>query len=405
MMKKNLYKILGIFLIAIVLTPTVFKAETLKDYQDKLAAYKREVAKNNANANNADKEMNAKQKEVADTKVEFVKNQEEVEQMQKDYDNYNTEIKDKSLQSKKIFEYLQMSNGENLYLEYALGADNMTDFIYRMSAVEQLIDYNNLKIKELEDMIEKNKAREKEIAVKNDQLKVLQSSLIKKIDQLGNQKSSYVELSVTAAEQVEIYEEIVKGYIREGCKPQHVIGVDCAKTGAIAGFIRPVTNGYVTSEVGYRCLWNSCSFHRGLDISSKTPYATTIYPVANGTVKSVYTDKTDGARIVIIQHRTFNGQYYTSLYAHMSSFADGLRSGKAITTSQPIGTMGGSGKVTGPHLHLEIWPCRLYDTADKNCNTWNNYDNYAKSLFDSNRSKGVRSVINLPSIGVTFNSR
>ncbi|TFH50177.1 MAG: M23 family metallopeptidase, partial [Lysobacterales bacterium] len=45
---------------------------------------------------------------------------------------------------------------------------------------------------------------------------------------------------------------------------------------------------------------------------------------------------------------------YTTLYAHMSGFARGLRPGRRVSQGQTIGFIGSTGLATGPHLHYEF---------------------------------------------------
>ena len=55
-------------------------------------------------------------------------------------------------------------------------------------------------------------------------------------------------------------------------------------------------------------------------------------------------------KTIVLRH----GATYTTLYAHMSRFARGLRRGKRVTQGQTIGYIGSTGLATGPHLHYEF---------------------------------------------------
>jgi hypothetical protein len=53
---------------------------------------------------------------------------------------------------------------------------------------------------------------------------------------------------------------------------------------------------------------------------------------------------------VVLRHR---GQYST-LYAHLSGFAQGMRRGARVAQGDIIGFVGSTGWATGPHLHYEF---------------------------------------------------
>jgi murein DD-endopeptidase MepM/ murein hydrolase activator NlpD len=55
-------------------------------------------------------------------------------------------------------------------------------------------------------------------------------------------------------------------------------------------------------------------------------------------------------RAVVLQH----GDNITTLYAHMSRLAKGIRKGSRVKQGQTIGYVGSSGMATGPHLHYEF---------------------------------------------------
>ena len=87
--------------------------------------------------------------------------------------------------------------------------------------------------------------------------------------------------------------------------------------------------------------------HRGVDFAA--PRGTPIYAAGNGIIVRAGRNGAYG-KYVRIRH---NARYATA-YAHLSGFARGLAKGKRVTQGQIIGTVGTTGRSTGPHLHYEI---------------------------------------------------
>lgn len=393
--------IISLLLLACMLIPSeVVNAETLKDYKNLLQKYKNEMAANQSQINKTDNAINANKAEIERMKQEIQEMNKEVEQMQADIIEYNNQIKDKSLETKQLFEYLQVAQGENLYLEYAFEAETMTDLIYRISVIQQLTEYNNKLIKNLQEMIENNEKKTIELEQKQEEYTEKQKELTTKITQLTGLKTSLNENSVSVSQQIKIYQEIVDSYVEAGCSDYDVIGRDCARNNSVAGWYRPIESGYVTSEFGMR--WGS--LHRAVDVSNKNPYNTKIYPVANGTIKAKYYDAY-GALTIVIEHKTSTGKYYSSLYTHMSKYAPNIYVGKSVTINDYIGYIGETGLAYGPHLHLEIAPCRLFTQSDKNCGSWSKYTNYVSKIYNNGSFKGPRDLIYFPKVGVTFRGR
>lgn len=390
-----------IFVLTLLIIPTTnTKAVTLKEYQQKLKQYQDEQTQNNNQLSQTNGEISSSNKEIQNIKAELKKMTEEIEQMRLDSIEYQNEISDKEIEIKEILEYYQLSQGGNLYLEYAFQATTITDLIYRLSIVEQLIEHNNTTITNLNEMIEANKKREVELKKKEEQMNKRQEELTSKISKLNAVKASLNENSVSVAQQIKIYQELVDSYVKLGCKPNHVIGVDCAKENNVGEWKRPIQSGYVTSEFGYR--WGS--LHRAIDVSNKNPYSTKIYPVANGRIVAKYSDYY-GALTVVIEHKTLSGKYYSSLYTHMSKYNPSIYVGMNVNTNTYLGYMGETGYAYGPHLHLEIAPCRLYNQYDKNCSSWNKYVSYMNKIYNNGSFKGPRSLIKFPNPYVLFNTR
>jgi len=87
--------------------------------------------------------------------------------------------------------------------------------------------------------------------------------------------------------------------------------------------------------------------HKGVDYAAGR--GTPIRSTANG--KVIYKGTKGGyGRTVVISH----GGKYSTLYAHMSRYGKGVRSGGYVKQGQTIGYVGATGLATGPHLHYEF---------------------------------------------------
>ena len=87
--------------------------------------------------------------------------------------------------------------------------------------------------------------------------------------------------------------------------------------------------------------------HRGTDFAA--PMGTPIMVSGDGVVKKAGWCG-GGGNCVVIKHNST----YQTVYAHMSKFASGIRSGVRVKQGQTIGYVGSTGKSTGPHLHYEV---------------------------------------------------
>ncbi|MFH1608922.1 MAG: peptidoglycan DD-metalloendopeptidase family protein [Patescibacteria group bacterium] len=88
--------------------------------------------------------------------------------------------------------------------------------------------------------------------------------------------------------------------------------------------------------------------HNGVDLAA--PVGTPIYAAASGTVIIARSSGYNGGygRMLAIQHS--NGTQ--TIYGHLSTL--NVKNGQKVSKSQTIGTMGSTGRSTGPHLHFEV---------------------------------------------------
>ncbi len=106
-----------------------------------------------------------------------------------------------------------------------------------------------------------------------------------------------------------------------------------------------ISSGFTRSR--YHPVLKKWRAHKGVDYAA--PRGTPVRATANGTVATKTRQRGYG-KLIILKHR---GRYSTA-YAHLSSFAKGLRRGKRINQGDIIGYVGSTGLATGPHLHYEF---------------------------------------------------
>ena len=104
--------------------------------------------------------------------------------------------------------------------------------------------------------------------------------------------------------------------------------------------------GNIISEYGYRKLYTKKPrLHKGIDIDAKRGSLV----VASGSGKVVHASNMGAyGRTVDIDH----GQGITTRYAHLQKIS--VKAGDTIQAGDKIGTVGSSGRTTGPNLHFEV---------------------------------------------------
>ncbi|WP_414449510.1 M23 family metallopeptidase [Burkholderia sp. 22PA0099] len=117
-----------------------------------------------------------------------------------------------------------------------------------------------------------------------------------------------------------------------------------------AALTMPVIATRISSPFGVRIhpISHLRLFHTGVDLAA--PRGTRVNAAADGVVAFVGTDPHGYGRYVVVDHpdRT------STLYAHLSAWAPGLKAGMQVAQGQRLGAVGMTGAATGPHLHFEV---------------------------------------------------
>ncbi|MGQ0699686.1 MAG: peptidoglycan DD-metalloendopeptidase family protein [Panacagrimonas sp.] len=92
---------------------------------------------------------------------------------------------------------------------------------------------------------------------------------------------------------------------------------------------------------------NTIRAHKGVDYAAAA--GTPIKATGDGKIAFMGT-KGGYGRVVVLQH----GSQYETLYAHLSRYRPGLKTGSRVSQGQVIGYVGSSGLATAPHLHYEF---------------------------------------------------
>ena len=400
---KKLIKILITVVITITISVTTVNAQSIASLQKELEAKEAKL-----NETNIQKAIN--KQSIDETKSKINQIQSNIASIQKDIEAKTEESKQleesivkKNKETKDLMKYYQVSSSGSALLEYVMGAESLTDLIYRLSITEQISNYNKRQIKEMNDMIAENEKIKQELAAKKEELTASKTELSTQLTVLNEKQSKLAEEGLSESESIKEMKKQIDYYKKIGCSTNESISACYSRIYSKSSksssggylppgttFFRPTASGRMSSGYGGRSLRGSYNYHAAVDIS--TPIGTTVYAVAPGLVTKTIKSNSGGGNQIIIQHYV-NGQYYTSYYCHLSSID--VSAGTVVTKDTVIGKSGNTGNSTGPHLHLGMATGRWYVDY---------YQYYGNNGFVSH-SFDPRNVITFPPIGSSYSNR
>lgn len=392
-MKKTFALLFTFILCFSVSLVSVHAEETLDQLQEKArnnrSAYSKAKSQKELTIEERDKATAQKKEveaEIAKIKTDLTNTQNEIKKLQETIITKDKEIKN-------LMKFVQISNGESNYLEYAFGASTFTDFIYRISVAEELSEHNDELIKEYNATVKKLEIKQKELTTKQNELSKKQEELAIIEAQLNMELEHISEGMQSKEDEYKTTIDLINSLKSLGCsgnetmtscqnriyKPAPAASSNSTNSTSSSGgngnisvtssngTYMPLSSGYLTSDFGSCAGRYDC--HTGMDFSSGR--VDNVYPVAPGTVlfvrvpssrNGIYT--TCGNYIVYVLHK-INGVFYTTSYWHLTSVS--VSKGQSIAATTKIGTIAGPGYkdgcdssgnnccAYGGHVHLNLF--------------------------------------------------
>jgi murein DD-endopeptidase MepM/ murein hydrolase activator NlpD len=311
----------------------------------------------------------------------IIKNNDTIEKILKNYDIQNEDIKviSNKLKEKKLFNIYSGRKLSLVYKKLENGSNTVVDLIYPISntsSVEIRKTQNNFLVKE--NILQLYK---KEVVVKN----VIKNNLYSSAIDAGVEPNIIIEFARIYGFEVDFQRDIRKGdwfeilyekfeddnnKVRDTGKiiyaSMYVNGEEInlynfkykneedyydlkGKSITKSLMKTPINGARLSSSYGMRKhpILGYNKMHRGTDFAA--PSGTPIMASGSGTVTRARWCG-GGGNCVKIKHNST----YETIYAHMKSFAKGVREGRKVKQGQIIGYVGSTGMSTGPHLHYEV---------------------------------------------------
>ncbi|MFD1039299.1 peptidoglycan DD-metalloendopeptidase family protein [Virgibacillus byunsanensis] len=220
--------------------------------------------------------------------------------------------------------------------------------------LSEVLNSEENKTAELQEKVDELEANRTKVQLKMEELNQLESQIKEYMTELPFDLAPSGGISITLPE-----DEMVENSIDEDITPdiqsklidqyKQTIS-DMETTNNKLKHIPTVwpTNSYtITSDFGIRDdpFNRSSSLHTGIDIRGKT--GESVYASADGIVTLATYNGGYGNSIIVRHSNT-----YKTLYAHLSDIKVEL--GDSVKKGDHIGSIGSTGRSTGPHLHFEV---------------------------------------------------
>lgn len=275
-------------------------------------------------------------------------------------------------------------DGEISYWSVLFKAKSFSDFLDRLSMIEEIAASDRRRIKEMDEAAAEVEAAQEALEAEKAELELVKEELdaaqavldekraeadklLAELVQKGYElEDLYAEMEAKEedflkdiAQKEKEYNEAkhrewvqyMSTYVTQAPDPGSTGGSSGGSSGGGAvssgGWLRPLASYRVTSPFGNRDAptAGASTYHQGIDLGA--PEGTPIYASRTGVVTAATFGKSAGY-YVSINH----GDGFSSIYMHMTRYV--VKKGQAVSAGQVIGYVGSTGTSTGNHLHFGI---------------------------------------------------
>lgn len=302
---------------------------------------------------------------IAELEVQIAENEAKVEEI-------NTRVKNRMVETQKIMHF-------NGYIEFILGSKSFSDMLSRVYGVEAIVSKDKSDRETLLEIIEQLNKDKAELDASKVQLDANYNDIVAKQAELIAMEEFYRaeeariqdELDEMTAERDQVYQSF--NDLREALKDTGVT--------VNSSFSTPVHNSWITGRVwNYDNNFLSGTWHLGVDYAASR--GTQIHAPAGGVIIRADDGCSDpgslsnycGAWIAGGGNQVYlmcevDGTVYGFIFFHMQSVY--VSYGDYVLQDEVIGTVGSSGKSTGPHCHIEMYRLGRGELLDYLAMGWN----------------------------------
>lgn len=371
------------------------KTSDMQSQLEEIEQKREEIAKN---INEKIKEINKYQSEIETLQRQINELTDQANDLQRQIEETTTKIEQNEAEKEELMNKVKMRMDAaqdtmrlNQYLDYIMGAESFIDLLRRINSTNDLMEYDDMVRRRLIDIIneltafkiqlERDKKKVEEI---KEEVKVKQSDLIKKKKEAEIIKEEWLRQEAeweAMGNQIAADLDSLKDEIR-------AMADKIGEIPASTGWTKPVPSYAYKTAGTWHYPGSSLSHvnggvHLGLDLGYGT--GTPVYAVANGVVivsvdgcetngylgnvcGSAQGGTQGGGNQMIVLSRV-NGMLYAVKYLHLKKGTP-IKKYSKVMAGDKIAEMGGSGNVTGPHLHIEIYKLGDY-SINEYIEKWN----------------------------------